>query len=115
MKQETWRFLIISVVILGALYYLYPTYQFYYNPPENPGELERAKRQSINLGLDLQGGIHLVLEVDPSKLSEDERHDVVDRVKETVPVWKREYGPDGAVWQEGIPPVPTDREPASPA
>lgn len=30
----------------------------------------------------------------------------VDRVKESVPVWKREYGPDGATWQEGTPPRP---------
>lgn len=30
----------------------------------------------------------------------------VDRVKESVPVWKREYGPDGATWQEGVPPRP---------
>lgn len=32
----------------------------------------------------------------------------VDRIKETVPVWKKEYGPDGATWQEGVQPVPTD-------
>ena len=30
----------------------------------------------------------------------------VDRVKESVPVWKREFGPDGATWQEGLPPRP---------
>jgi molybdopterin synthase catalytic subunit len=30
----------------------------------------------------------------------------VDRIKETVPVWKKEYGPDGATWQEGILPQP---------
>jgi molybdopterin synthase catalytic subunit len=26
---------------------------------------------------------------------------VVDRVKESVPVWKKEFTPDGAIWQEG--------------
>lgn len=31
----------------------------------------------------------------------------VDRIKETVPVWKKEYGPEGAVWQEGVEPSPT--------
>ena len=31
----------------------------------------------------------------------------VDRVKETVPVWKKEWGPDGAQWQEGVEPRPT--------
>lgn len=30
----------------------------------------------------------------------------VDRVKETVPVWKKEWGPDGAHWQEGVRPTP---------
>ena len=28
----------------------------------------------------------------------------VDRVKTSVPVWKREHGPGGATWQEGVPP-----------
>ena len=30
----------------------------------------------------------------------------VDRIKETVPVWKKEWGPDGAMWQEGVTPRP---------
>ncbi|RLT40114.1 MAG: hypothetical protein DWI58_11615 [Chloroflexi bacterium] len=30
----------------------------------------------------------------------------VDRVKETVPVWKKEWGPDGAQWQDGVDPKP---------
>ncbi len=29
---------------------------------------------------------------------------LVDRVKETAPIWKREWGPDGGAWQEGTPP-----------
>jgi molybdopterin synthase catalytic subunit len=35
----------------------------------------------------------------------------VDRIKETVPVWKREYGPDGSMWQEGVTPRPTAEQP----
>ena len=31
-------------------------------------------------------------------------HAAVDRVKTSVPVWKREHGPGGATWQEGVPP-----------
>ena len=31
---------------------------------------------------------------------------VVDRVKESVPVWKKEFTPDGTVWQEGVPARP---------
>ncbi len=84
MKRDTWRLLLILATVVIALLYLYPSYKFYFSPPEDPDELELVKRNSINLGLDLQGGIHLVLEVDPSGLSEDEREDVVDRVKEII-------------------------------
>lgn len=35
-------------------------------------------------------------------------HAAVDRVKESVPVWKREHGPDGATWQEGAPARPVE-------
>ena len=31
----------------------------------------------------------------------DSCHWAVDRIKETVPVWKKEYGPDGSFWLEG--------------
>ncbi len=34
----------------------------------------------------------------------------VDRVKETVPVWKKEWGPNGAHWQEGVRPRPASPE-----
>ena len=84
MKRDTWRSLITAASIILGLYYLYPTYQYYFAPPTNPDQLESIKKKSINLGLDLQGGIHLVLEVDPSKLSEDERSDIVERAKEVI-------------------------------
>ena len=34
----------------------------------------------------------------------------VDRIKETVPVWKREHGVDGSMWQEGVSPRPEGAE-----
>lgn len=71
--------LIIGASIVLALFYLFPTYQFYYHPPDNSEERDLIKQKAINLGLDLQGGIHLVLEVDRTHLSDDERTDVVDR------------------------------------
>lgn len=39
----------------------------------------------------------------------------VDRVKETVPVWKKEWGPDGSHWQEGVLPVPGMTSPHAPS
>ncbi len=84
MTRENWRLSIIGATILLALFCLYPTYEYYYAPPENPDRRERVKQQAINLGLDLQGGIHLVLEVDQSNLSDDEKTDVVARALEVI-------------------------------
>ena len=33
----------------------------------------------------------------------------VNRVKETVPIWKKEYGQNGAIWQEGVTPRPVTK------
>ena len=40
----------------------------------------------------------------------------IDTLKRTVPIWKKEYFADGAVWADGeLPPVPTDTSIAKPA
>ncbi|MGH9804660.1 MAG: molybdenum cofactor biosynthesis protein MoaE, partial [Candidatus Acidiferrales bacterium] len=38
----------------------------------------------------------------------------IEQVKRTVPIWKKEYFADGAVWVEGQP-LPSHKEVASPA
>ena len=43
------------------------------------------------------------------------RH-AIDTLKKTVPIWKKEFFEDGAVWADGeLPPVPTATPPAKPA
>ena len=84
MTRETLRILIVAATIIAALTFLYPTYVFYFDPPKNADKLEEVKRKSISLGLDLQGGIHLVLEVNPDQVPEAQRHDVMDRVREII-------------------------------
>ena len=50
MPRRIWvRITVVAVVIVGSLWYLYPP------------------KKTINLGLDLQGGIHLVLGVETDK------------------------------------------------
>jgi molybdopterin synthase catalytic subunit len=40
----------------------------------------------------------------------------IDTLKRTVPIWKKEYFADGAVWADGeLPPVPADTPLAKPA
>jgi len=41
---------------------------------------------------------------------------VIDTLKKTVPIWKKEHFSDGAVWAEGqLPPVPAETPAADPA
>ena len=60
MKLLSWRPIAVLIVLLTASIYVMPTVR--------PGMWPHKK---INLGLDLQGGMHLVLEVDTIKAVED--------------------------------------------
>ncbi len=90
--KRYWKQLLILALIAASGYYLYPTAQFYQRSPEErealrqtrPAEFYDLHKRSINLGLDLQGGIHLVLEVDLSQLPPNEAQDAVDRAQEVI-------------------------------
>ena len=60
MKALSWRLISVIIVILAAVVYVLPTFWTGIWP-----------HKKINLGLDLQGGMHLVLEVDTDKAVED--------------------------------------------
>lgn len=66
---------LIIVILLGALYLIYPNYKWYSKPLAEREKLdtlgERPKRM-LNLGLDLRGGSSLLLELDVSKLPGNE-------------------------------------------
>lgn len=72
----TVKFVLIIAALLLSLYLLYPTYQLSEMDSadlkrlelQDPKEYARLKSNSINLGLDLQGGMHVVLEVDIREL-----------------------------------------------
>ena len=49
---------IILIVLLGALYYAFPTYNAY-----QPGIDPQTVKNKVNLGLDLQGGMYLDIEI----------------------------------------------------
>ncbi len=73
------RWKVISLVILLALsaYALYPSLRFYSLSPEEretlpPEKIEKLKDDALKLGLDLQGGMHLVLELDRTALTDAE-------------------------------------------
>ena len=49
---------IILIVLLGSLYYAFPTYRAY-----QPGVDPQTVENKVNLGLDLQGGMYLDIEI----------------------------------------------------
>ena len=51
---------------------------------EQYAKLYEQKKKALTLGLDLQGGMHLVLEVDRTGLSADEAEDATDRALEII-------------------------------
>ena len=63
---------------------------------------DRFQDQSIRLGLDLQGGVHIKLEVDKSNLPEDEAIDVVERAMQVISNRVNEFGvTEPIIQQEG--------------
>ena len=84
-RADQSKLAIVVVAVLAAAYVLFPTLQFYRLSQEErvtaPRGTEAAKlrEKAIPLGLDLQGGLHVVLEIDRSKLGDDQVQDAVDR------------------------------------
>jgi preprotein translocase subunit SecD len=71
-REWYWRGALIALVTLGTIYLLVPSYYYFKLPPDvrnDKVEFEKAipswaPSSRLNLGLDLQGGIHLVMAVD---------------------------------------------------
>ena len=91
-RGVAWKIGLIVFLILGSFWYLYPTIRLWQLNPAERGEMAKndpkgwidLQRKAIKLGLDLKGGMHVVLEVDRSKLNPDEAKDAVDRAKEIL-------------------------------
>jgi protein-export membrane protein SecD len=88
-RTDQWKLVVVVVAILAAGWYLYPSYRFYSITPAQrqalpPLELADLRAKAIPLGLDLQGGMHLLLEVDRSRLSPAEAEDAPDRAMEII-------------------------------
>ncbi|MFW5960760.1 MAG: hypothetical protein ACOCSE_06535, partial [Chitinivibrionales bacterium] len=82
-KVNPFSILLIAVVSITAIWFLLPSFAFYSKTPEERRETVAEDpsilNNIINLGLDLQGGMRLVLEVDRSSLSKEEQEGLLDR------------------------------------
>jgi protein-export membrane protein SecD len=88
-RSDQWKLLSVALATVLSIYYLSWSWQFYSLSPAQRLQLPKEKaaelrRKSIHLGLDLQGGMHLLLEVDRSHLSAAEAKDATDRAMEVL-------------------------------
>ncbi len=80
---------LIAVLILFSLWKIFPSVQFYSLSQEkrlamDPGDLDKMRSKALNLGLDLQGGIHLVMQVDTSGMDDEASSDAVDKAMTVI-------------------------------
>ena len=87
-KKLQYKIMFILCVISLALYYVVPSISWHMKN-RLPGEL--SSRKVLKLGLDLQGGVRLLLEVETDKVGQEEQSDVVDRALEIIRNVKKEF------------------------
>ena len=74
-KDIRFRFALIASLLIAYAYLIWPTYKVYSLSESEKSELgvtvlKELKDGAINLGLDLQGGMYVLLETDIPKLVE---------------------------------------------
>jgi protein-export membrane protein SecD len=89
-RSVPWKLLSVIAVIAVSLIGLWPSFEFYQLPREERMSSAKGTRtaqlrdKAIPLGLDLQGGMDLVLEVDRSKLQPEEARGAVDQAMAVI-------------------------------
>ena len=73
MKNFSWKLILVFAIIVAAIVYVLPTFK--------PG---LWPHKQINLGLDLQGGMHLVLEVDTAKAVESQVERLLEEIRDQL-------------------------------
>lgn len=91
MHRVYWRSAVIALALLVGGWLLYPSVRFYSNSRAAQEEMRLRRNplvgKILNLGLDLQGGIHLLLELQTSKLVDDRPetiNEAMDRAIEVI-------------------------------
>lgn len=92
MSGQRWLLLLTVVLIILGVIASWNTINLWTMTEEeqqelqetDPGELLRLQQKAIRLGLDLQGGIHVVLRVKMEELNEGEREEAVDRAMAVI-------------------------------
>jgi protein-export membrane protein SecD len=96
-RTDQWKLAGVLLATVLSIWYLFPSVRYYSLTPTqrqalSAADLSKLRKQAVHLGLDLQGGMHLVLEVDKSRLSVEEAKDAVDRAMEVLRRRVDEFG-----------------------
>ncbi|MGQ9701856.1 MAG: protein translocase subunit SecD [bacterium] len=91
MKNIGLKLTIVIILIVVGLYTLYPSLRLYTSKDLSQAEENNLMKRAIHLGLDLKGGMHLVLEIDTAGLKE-KPSDLRDRALEIVKNRIDEFG-----------------------
>jgi preprotein translocase subunit SecD len=103
-----WRAGLVAAVAVLATYLLVPTYVYFFElPPETRNDAKTfeaavpgwAPKKRVNLGLDLQGGIHLVMGVETRKAVQDKAGRRIDEVREQLE--RKDFKPTAITVAEG--------------
>ena len=86
-KSLTWRGVIVGFLVVMALIYLTPSL----SRDLPPWWSTFLPKEKIHLGLDLQGGVHLILEVEATKAVESHLERVVEDLKQDLRKKKVRY------------------------
>ncbi|MBM3316313.1 MAG: protein translocase subunit SecD [Candidatus Eisenbacteria bacterium] len=84
-----WKVTILIALVALSVYALLPTLRYYTmgeadRDALSPDKLAELRENALKLGLDLQGGMHLVLELDRTALRDTEVRDAMDRVMQIL-------------------------------
>ncbi|MDD5429025.1 MAG: protein translocase subunit SecD, partial [Candidatus Omnitrophica bacterium] len=77
-RAQQWKLIGVFLIAAACVWLIWPPFAV----KDKDGAVIQKGR--INLGLDLQGGMHVVLKVDTSKLPMDARKDAVERAMEVI-------------------------------
>ncbi|MEO0137598.1 MAG: protein translocase subunit SecD [candidate division WOR-3 bacterium] len=91
MRNIGFRLAVVIIIFIVGLYTIYPTLRLYTASGLSKEEENNLLKRAIHLGLDLKGGMHLVLEIDTTGLKE-KPSDLRDRALEIVKNRIDEFG-----------------------
>lgn len=92
MQLSNWRVVVTLILLVLAVMAFWNTFKLWTLSPEDkaamlekdPGSLTTLEQKAIRLGLDLQGGIHVVLRVKLEELNKAEKEDAVERAIQII-------------------------------